>query len=394
VTEHYPIAIIGAGLSGLTLARVLHVNGIDAVVYELDASVDARPQGGMLDLHAESGQAALRAGGLYEEFLTLVDAGGEAMRILDEHATVRMQDDGSGGNRPEVNRGSLRNLLLGSLPGDAVRWGARVTGARALGGGSHEVALSDGTVFTTDLLIGADGAWSKIRPLVSDGTPVYSGISFVEVTLHEADIRHAKTAAAVGRGVMFALSEDKGFIAHRDPDGSLHGYIALKAPADWIKSIDFANTAAVKAMLLEHFSGWAEQLQGFITGADGPLIPREIHALPVGHRWNRTPGVTLLGDAAHLMSPFAGEGANLAMQDGAELAAAIARAPHRHRHRAGGVRARPLPPQRDLRGRIRDQYRHQLPCGRAPGNARPDGPAPPRPRHPAGERRQCGGVSG
>lgn len=330
MTTHHPIAIIGAGLGGLTLARVLHVNGIAAALYDLEASPAARGQGGMLDIHEESGQAALRAADLYEEFRALVHPGGEAMRVLDQDAVVRMEeaDDGDGG-RPEVERGQLRDLLLGSLPDGAVHWGSKVTGARPLGGGRHEVSLADGSTFTTDLLIGADGAWSRIRPLVSDATPVYSGLSFVEADLLDADARHPDSAAVVGGGMFFALGKGKGFLAHREPDGSLHVYTALEAPEDWISTIDFApgRTGLAKAAVLEHFADWDKSLRALIADADGALIPRRIHALPIGHRWDRVPGVTLLGDAAHLMSPFAGEGANLAMLDGAELAAAVAAHP-------------------------------------------------------------------
>jgi 2-polyprenyl-6-methoxyphenol hydroxylase-like FAD-dependent oxidoreductase len=328
VNAHHPIAIIGAGLGGLTLARVLHVNGIKAAVYDLDASPTARGQGGMLDIHEDSGQTALRAAGLHKQFRALIHPGGEAVRILDKHAVVHMAEDDEGnGGRPEVDRGQLRELLLGALPEGTVHWGAKVTGARPLGEGRHEVTLAGGSTFTTDLLVGADGAWSRIRPLVSDATPVYSGVSFVETDLLDADTRHPDSAAVIGGGMFFALGEGKGFLAHREPDGSLHVYTALKAPEDWIPSIDFTDTNAAKAGVLEHFADWDNSLQALIADADSALIPRPIHALPVGHRWNRVPGVTLLGDAAHLMSPFAGEGANLAMLDGAELGEAIAAHP-------------------------------------------------------------------
>ncbi|WP_410657651.1 FAD-dependent oxidoreductase [Amycolatopsis sp. lyj-112] len=327
MTTHHPIAIIGAGLGGLTLARVLHVNGIEAAVFDLDTSPSARTQGGMLDIHEESGQEALRAAGLHEEFRTLVHPGGEALRILDKHAVVHREeaDDGDGG-RPEIARGDLRDLLLGSLPDGMVRWGSKVTGARPLGG-SHEVALADGTTFTTGLLVGADGAWSKVRPLVSDAKPSYEGLSFIEVHLHDAATRHPASTALVGGGMLFALGEGKGFLAHHDSGGSLHVYVALKTGEDWISTVDFTDTAAAKATMLEHFDDWADGLRALIADADGELTPRPIHALPIGHSWDRVPGVTLLGDAAHLMSPFAGEGANLAMHDGAELGLAIAAHP-------------------------------------------------------------------
>ncbi|MFR9791299.1 FAD-dependent oxidoreductase [Streptomyces sp. MB22_4] len=327
-SNHVPIAVIGAGLGGLTAPRVLHVNGIEATVFEREASAAARTQGGMLDIHEENGQRALRAAGLHDEFREIIHEGGQALRLVGPDGTVHvcLEDDGQGG-RPEVDRGDLRGLLLDSLPHGTIRWGAKVTGARGLGDGRHEVTFADGSTVTTDLLIGADGAWSRIRPLVSGARPAYTGISFVESELLDADTRHPRGAALVGGGFFVCLGEQKGFLGHREPDGSLHVYTAVKADEGWLDTIDFGEAPAAKEAVLAHFEGWDEGLRSLVADADGPLTPRRVHALPVGHRWDRVPGVTLLGDAAHLMSPFAGEGANLAMFDGAELARAVAAHP-------------------------------------------------------------------
>lgn len=320
------ITIIGAGLGGLTLARVLHLHGIAATVYEADDSAGARTQGGQLDIHAYNGQRALRAAGLYEEFRRVVRPGGEATRIVDAHGAILFdQPDDGAGLRPEVLRGDLRRILLDSLPAGTVQWGRKVAGARALGDGRHEVGFADGSTITTRLLVGADGAWSKIRALVTDVTPAYLGTSLVEMYLFDADARHPATAQLVGDGGMFALAPGQAIGVHREAHGVLHAYVALTKPEAWLAAIDFA-APDIKARLAAEFEGWAPALTALITDSDTPPVLRRIHALPAGHRWARVAGVTLLGDAAHLAPPD-GEGANFAMYDGAELAHAIAAHP-------------------------------------------------------------------
>ena len=318
------ITIIGAGLGGLTLASVLHRHGIDATIYELEASPTIRHQGSILDMHEESGQLALRKAGVFEAFRKIVIPSGDEMRILDKTGTVRQQDSGDD-TRPEVDRGALREILLQSLPANSIHWGSKVSTVVKREGGRHEVRLASGETFTSALLIGADGAWSKVRPLLSDTHPIYLGISFVETYLYDADVRHPEIAALVGRGSMFALSDEKGLITHRDGDGRITVYIALKTPKQWVTSsgIDVHDTEVAKLQLLNSFAGWDHRLRALVAESDAEFILRPIYSLPVGHRWERIPGVTLLGDAAHLMSPFAGEGANLAMLDGAELAEAL-----------------------------------------------------------------------
>ena len=328
MSQMTPITIIGAGLGGLTLARVLHVHGITATVYEADESADARTQGGMLDIHDCDGQLALKAAGLFDEFRRIVHEGGEASRVLDQHATVLLDEPDDGGRgRPEVRRGDLRRILLDSLPDGAVQWGRKVTAVRPLGDGRHELSFADGSAVTTSLLVGADGAWSKVRPLLSDAKPEYVGTTFIETYLYDVDERHSAAAGAVGDGAMYALTPGKGIVAHREAGNVLHTYVELNRPAEWIAGIDFTDAAAATARVAAEFDGWAPELTALITDGDTAPVPRAVYALPVGHRWDRVPGVTLLGDAAHLMSPFAGEGANLAMFDGAELGQAIAAHP-------------------------------------------------------------------
>ncbi|MBF6176384.1 FAD-dependent oxidoreductase [Nocardia blacklockiae] len=319
------IAIVGAGMGGLALARVLQVRGLEAVVYERDSSPNARDQGGMLDIH--SGQQALREAGLLDDFLAIARGEGQDMRLLEPDGTLLLQEDTPDDApllRPEVDRADLRKLLLDSLPEHTVRWGHAVESA-----GDGVLRFTDGSTATYDLLVGADGANSRIRPLLTDAQPVHTGHNAVELGIPDIDRTHPDLAAMVGRGNYWVLGDGRSLAAQRNGDGRVRiGLSFYNTAADWFATsgIPFDDPAAARARLLDLFADWHPRFRALIAACDDTIVPRSISTLPVGLTWPSAPDVTLVGDAAHLMPPV-GEGANMALLDGAQLARSLAAHP-------------------------------------------------------------------
>lgn len=324
--QHPSIAIIGAGPGGLTAANILHRGGWQVSIFESDASATARDQGGTLDLHPHDGQLALQKAGLLDAFMAEARHEDQGQRVLD-HATgavlkEEIPEPGTG-ECPEIDRIALRQLLLRPLPADMVRWDTRLEEVIARLDGKYDLLLNGDVAGPFDLVIGADGAWSRVRAALSAVRPAYSGITFVELWFGDVDAKHPAIAELVGHGTAFSLHGGAGLFAQRNGGNTIRVYAAIGTTPEETDRPDKALAGITKEQLLTRFVEWSPAMLALITEADRIAAVRPIVALPSDQlRWEAKRGLTLLGDAAHVMPPL-GVGVNLAMLDAAELAEAL-----------------------------------------------------------------------
>jgi len=318
------IAIIGGGPGGLTLARLLQIKGANVKVYERDFNRHARVQGATLDLHEESGLEALLAAGLIEAFWANYRPGAGLVRVMDKHANIMFDEHGMETpmeeGRPEIDRGPLREILLDSLRPGTVMWNSQFVSMRRMGDG-WVIDFKNGNSAYADIVIGADGANSKIRPYVTPLKPWFVGVTAMEGYVHNSAENAPQMHALLNGGKIFAFGDEQSLIVSAKGDGSLAFYTGCKTSEDWVHTsgINFNDKAQVTTWFKTTFAGWHEAWVEMFENAEPVFIPRPQYCIPLDQHWQTQPNITLLGDAAHLIPPYAGEGVNMAMLDALEL---------------------------------------------------------------------------
>jgi 2-polyprenyl-6-methoxyphenol hydroxylase-like FAD-dependent oxidoreductase len=329
--QHKKIAIVGGGPGGLTLARLLQLKGLDVKVYERDKDASVRQQGATLDLHYESGLKALREGGLIEAFKQNYRPGADRLTITDKNAVVHSIDDegqvmdlDNEHARPEIDRGPLRDLLIASLQEGTIVWDAKFSELKENGNG-WDLIFEDGTIAYADLVIAADGGNSKIRKYITVIQPVYSGITIIEGNVYNGAVNTPNLWALANGGKVFALGGGKTLVLSTKGEGSLSFYTGTKETEDWVKTsgIDFEDTAQIFAWFKQRFPDWGSNWHEIFSTDESYFVARQQYYFPLDQSWQTLPNLTMLGDAAHRMPPFSGEGVNQAMLDALYLYEAL-----------------------------------------------------------------------
>lgn len=365
------IAVIGAGPAGLTFARLLQENGISCTIYEAEKDRHTRDQGGSLDLHQDGGQAALKEAGLFEQFRNHARPESQALKLVTYDGQVLWDENVMGNvrpveldDRPEIDRVALRDILLDSVNRDMIKWSHKVSAVSTDAKGKHTLTFSDGTKEgDIDLLVGADGAWSKVRPLLTEVQPEYSGITGVELWCLNVSKTNPWLDGYVGAGSCFMFDEGRAVMCQRSGNDSIRLYTFLRKPVDWKDQcgIDWNDADAVRAALVnDYFRDCSDDTKRVIREARDGCVLRQLYMLPVGHTWPSHASITLLGDSAHLMTPFGGVGVNVAMSDALSLARQVI-------SRKDSFRAKILTDSHNIQIAIREYEKEMFP--RAKRNA-------------------------
>ncbi|KPM38162.1 hypothetical protein AK830_g8399 [Neonectria ditissima] len=323
-----PIAIIGAGPCGLTLARLLECQKIDYVVYERDETAASANAGGSLDIHQDTGQAALRKAGLWDEFRNQARWEDDRFTVYDKYGKQHLEHKGGDGDeagRPEIDRKALRQILLDSIPKEKIQWAKPLKAVRLDHANSPILEFANGTTASGfQLVVGTEGAWSKVRSMITQAKPAYSGRTYIESQIPLENPLYRAIADRIGYGTAAFLAGPTQMMVQRQGNGWYRVYFGIRVPELYVgNTIDLTDVEATRNALLSGFyADWDEELKELLRCA-GNFRSWPLFQLPAdSQNWTTVPGLTLAGDAAHLALPN-GEGVNCAMKDALELASKI-----------------------------------------------------------------------
>ena len=313
------IAIVGAGPGGLMLGLLLQRQGFSFTIYERGYQNMHSDRGGSLDIHDDSGQLPLKEAGIFENFRKHARYEGEDTRIVNKDGEILYDEDAEGeGNRPEIDRGKLCDIIMEQIHPENIKYGFKFEKLIQRDNGEVELVFENGTTVMTNLVIGADGAFSQIRSYLTNAKPEYTGISMIEMNSDENE--HPDLLKFNKNGKLIGLGDDQAILGQRNGDGRIMAYISFKTKYEKLDEYRKLSLDALKERLLAEYSDWDSELKNYIAYSYDDIKFRRIYKLPIGLTWTTQPNITIIGDAAHLMSPFAGEGVNMALYDAYLLA--------------------------------------------------------------------------
>lgn len=281
------VAIVGAGPAGLMLARLLQSEGIAVRVFERDGSATARPQGGSLDLRPSLGQKAIRAAGLWDVFAAHSRDDAKAFRLLDPNgdgipgAGEETHEDAG----PEIDRGTLRRLLLDAVEPATVAWDHSVTRVEAEGDGRWRLEFAGRAPVVTDLVVGADGIGSKVRARLTSVRPTYIGHTMLAIDVRRDLWRGTAVSDLVGEGSVMVAGAQRTIFAQRCADDLILLYFSMRVAEDWPASVGFAldDTDAVLRAVRAAYAHIEPGLLAMLTEVEGRFARWPLSVLPPDH---------------------------------------------------------------------------------------------------------------